>query len=78
MEKSKGIERKTDKCRDREMQCLDTEEGNKSARDRHDIRETQMPGDTKNKRKPGSEAEGGGGWEQKSDLDRCHKPFPAF
>lgn len=76
MERSKGIERKTDKCGDREMQCLDTEEGSKSARERHGIREKQMPGDKK-KRKPGSETEGGDG-SIKSDLDVCNKPFPAF
>lgn len=63
MERSKGIERKTDKCGDREMQCLDTEEGSKSARERHGIREKQMPGDKKKKETRVRDRRGG--WEYK-------------
>lgn len=56
MERSKGIERKTDKCRDREMSYLDVEEGNERAR------ETEMTLERNRclrieKGKPGSDAE---------------------
>lgn len=50
MERSKAIERKTDKCRDREMQYLDVEEGSKRARATEmALEKKQMPEDRKRK-----------------------------